>query len=127
MKIGFAKSLEFIKSINAKKSSIFTRTIYKGKSFSDKLLVIYVISNNLNTNRIGISVGKKIGNAVQRNRIKRLIRQSYRQLEINVKVGYDIIYIPRKFSISKDIKLDAIYNSMKKIFKRLDLFEEVMN
>ena len=116
------------KTITAKKSSIFTKTIHRGKSYSDKLLVVYIFKNKSNINRIGISVGKKVGNAIKRNRIKRLIKEAYRSIENFTSTGYDIIYIPRKFSSSEEIKTGDIYNSMKKIFKKLDIYnEEVMN
>ena len=68
----------------------------KGKFTSGKLAVIYVRKNKLGFNRLGITAGKKVGNAVCRNRAKRLIRQAYRENELDSdkipadKMGLDI-------------------------------------
>lgn len=67
----------------------------KGKSYANKYLVMYVLENNTEENRIGISVSKKIGNSVVRHRITRLIRESYRLQKDCFKNGYDIIVIAR--------------------------------
>jgi len=116
------------KTITAKKSSIFTKTIHRGKSYSDKLLLVYIFNNRNKVNRVGISIGRKIGNAVKRNRIKRLVREAYRSLECNAQAGYDIIFIPRKGCSTEDIKKQDIYSSMKRLFKKLDIYnEEVIN
>ena len=53
--------------------------IYKhGKSFANKYLVVYILKNKTDQTRIGISISKKVGNAVTRNRIRRLIKETYR-------------------------------------------------
>ena len=56
---------------------------------------MYVIENQLNKNRVGISVSKKVGNSVVRHRITRLIRESYRLNESRIKRGMDIVVISR--------------------------------
>ncbi len=80
--------------ISLKKSSEFNSIYKKGKSYITKYMVIYFVKNNMNYNRIGCTVSKKVGNAVVRNRVKRLIKESYRLTE-NVKKGYDIIFVAR--------------------------------
>ena len=73
----------------------FQRVYKNGKSLANRHLVMYVLKNNSDENRLGISVSKKVGNSVIRHRITRLIRESYR-LNINLfKGGYDIIVIAR--------------------------------
>ena len=65
----------------------------KGGNWSNKYLVIRVLPNNLDVSRFGITVSRKVGKAVVRNRIKRLIREIVRKTP--VKPGYDIVFIAR--------------------------------
>ncbi|EYE88641.1 ribonuclease P [Fervidicella metallireducens AeB] len=78
-----------------KKNSQFRYIYNRGKSISDSLLVLYIFKNNKNINRIGISVSKKVGNSVTRNRVKRLIRESYRTNKEKYRRGYDLIFVAR--------------------------------
>jgi ribonuclease P protein component len=71
-------------------------TLYKkGRYAASKYSVIYVRPNGRPFNRLGITAGKKIGNAVHRNRAKRLIRLAYRESEIKLPVGMDIVIVAR--------------------------------
>lgn len=73
------------------------RYVYKnGKSYANKYLVMYVVENNTDRNRLGISVSKKVGNSVVRHRITRLIRESYRLHENIFNSGLDIVVVVRK-------------------------------
>ena len=82
-------------SASLKKNSDF-RSVYRdGKSYANKYLVMYVLENNSDKNRIGISVSKKVGNSVVRHRITRLIRESYRLHENIFNSGLDIVVIAR--------------------------------
>ncbi len=73
------------------------RACYKlGKSYANKYLVVYVMSNDSDRNRIGISVSKKVGNSVVRHRIKRLVRESYRLHEHTFDSGSDIAVVGRR-------------------------------
>ena len=67
----------------------------KGKSYANKYLVMYVLENHTEENRLGISVSKKVGNSVVRHRITRLIRESYRLQKEKLLNGYDIVVIAR--------------------------------
>ena len=82
-------------SESLKKNMEFQNVYSNGKSFANKYLVMYVLKNNLNKNRIGISVSKKVGNSVIRHRITRLIRESYRLQEDVFNSGLDIVVIAR--------------------------------
>ena len=77
------------------KNEYFQRLYSKAHSFANKQLVVFIMANGTEYNRLGISVSKKNGKAVKRNRIKRLIKESYRMLEPNLKQGFDIVIIPR--------------------------------
>ena len=72
------------------------QVIYKkGKSYANKYLVMYVLENNLDENRLGISVSKKVGNSVVRHRLTRLIREGYRLQESRFQKGLDIVVVCR--------------------------------
>ncbi|MBR6070706.1 MAG: ribonuclease P protein component [Ruminococcus sp.] len=71
-------------------------TLYKkGRYIPSKYSVIYVRPNGRPFNRLGITAGKKIGNAVHRNRAKRLIRLAYRENEVSMPIGIDIVIVAR--------------------------------
>ena len=78
-----------------KKNHDFQNVYSAGKSYANKYLVMYVLENQLQKNRIGISVSKKVGNSVIRHRITRLIRESYRLQEDVFNSGLDIVVIAR--------------------------------
>ncbi|GIO23992.1 ribonuclease P protein component [Oceanobacillus sp. J11TS1] len=84
------------KQFRIKKNEEFQATFKHGKSFANRQLVIYYRKKeDQNHFRVGLSVGKKIGNAVVRNRIKRLLRASFQELEQDIKPYYDIVIIAR--------------------------------
>ena len=82
-------------SESLKKNRNFQNVYNNGKSYANKYLVMYVLENNLNRNRIGISVSKKVGNSVIRHHITRLIRESYRLQEDVFNSSLDIVVIAR--------------------------------
>ena len=90
--------------IHLKSNRDFQKVYNNGKSLANKYLVMYVLKNDLNENRFGISVSKKVGNSVVRHRITRLIRESYR-LNCNLfESGYDIVVIDRITAKGKSYK-----------------------
>ena len=82
-------------SESLKKNMDFQNVYKNGKSYANKYLVMYVLENEFNRNRIGISVSKKVGNSVIRHRITRLIRESYRLQEDVFNSSLDIVVIAR--------------------------------
>ena len=82
-------------SESLKKNSEFQNVYANGKSYANKYLVMYVLKNDLNRNRIGISVSKKVGNSVIRHHITRLVRESYRLQEDVFNSSLDIVVIAR--------------------------------
>ena len=78
-----------------KKNSDFQNVYANGKSMANKYLVMYVLSNDLSINRLGISVSKKVGNSVVRHHLTRLIRESYRLNSSMFNSGLDMVVIAR--------------------------------
>lgn len=83
------------KIVSICRNNDFRRAYSKGKNFVGSLVVSYVRKNRLGTVRVGITTSKKIGNAVQRSRSRRVIREAYRQLAPRVKDGYDLVFVAR--------------------------------
>ena len=81
--------------ISLKNSLEFGNVYKRGKSYANKYLVMYVIENNSDKNRLGISVSKKVGNSVVRHRLTRLVRESYRLQESRFQKGLDIVVVCR--------------------------------
>ena len=88
-------------SESLKKNRDFQNVYKKGKSYANRYLVMYVLKNETDRNRLGISVSKKVGNSVIRHHVTRLIRESYRLHEDMFNSGLDIVVIAR--STAKDI------------------------
>lgn len=82
-------------SESLKKNKDFRHVYDEGKSYANRILVMYAMTNGLEKNRLGISVSKKVGNSVVRHRLTRLIRESYRLNEDMFSSGLDIVVIAR--------------------------------
>ena len=89
-------------SESLKKNIDFQNVYRNGKSYANRFLVVYILENHTEKNRLGISVSKKVGNSVVRHRTTRLIRESYRLNQDNLKTGYDMVVIARQTAKGKD-------------------------
>ena len=89
-------------SESLKKHKDFQHVYKKGSSYANKYLVMYVLENQTEGNRLGISVSKKVGNSIVRHRLTRLIRESYRLNEEKVARGYDMVVIARSAAKGKN-------------------------
>ena len=78
-----------------KKSAEFQRVRANKRSWAHPLLVLYIAPNGLDISRVGISVTKRIGKAVARNRAKRLIREAVRHYLPGLPSGWDLVFIAR--------------------------------
>lgn len=77
------------------KNNDFRRIYNKGKYFVSPVVVIYVLKNRTGTVRIGVTTSKKIGNAVKRNRSRRIIKEAVRQVLPLFRNGYDYVFVAR--------------------------------
>lgn len=87
-------------TVRMKDNKDFTRLYGKGAFVSCGLCTVYYRRNGKKENKIGISVSKKLGGAVERNRAKRVIRQAYRENESRFPAGYDIVVNARQGSVT---------------------------
>lgn len=78
-----------------KQNHLFRRLYQRGKSAAGRYVVVYCRKNSLDYNRLGLTVGTKVGHAVVRNRIRRRLREAYRLSEARFVSGYDIVVVAR--------------------------------
>lgn len=97
-------------SESLKKNRDFKTVYNQGRSYANRYLVMYVMENHTDRNRIGISVSKKVGNSVIRHHLTRLIRESYRLHEDMFNSGLDIVVIAR--NTAKDISYHEVESAL---------------
>lgn len=110
------------RTVSLKKNYEFVRIYKKGKFFAGRFIVIYVMKNRFGTNRLGITVNKKVGKSVKRNRMKRLIRESYRFFEDFIPPSLDIVFVAR--SVETEYGFAEINKEMKFLLKKLQAFDQ---
>ncbi len=116
--------MNFVKGQGLKKDADFRKVYKKGKSFANRLLVVYILKNNLDISRMGISVSKKVGKSIVRNKVRRLIRENFRltSMDDKIKTGYDIVFIARV--AAKDSDFQSIQKSMLHLLKKSNMLNE---
>ena len=87
-----------------KKNSEFQKVYRNGKSYANKLLIMYISRSERPDTRIGISVSKKVGNSVVRHHLARLVRESFRLNRDTLEEGLDIIVVARAAAKDSDYK-----------------------
>ena len=79
-----------------KKNYEFKNILTKGKYYSGQYVEAFILKNNKKNNFLGLAISTKIGHAVTRNHIKRLIRESYKEVEETLEIGYSIVFLWKK-------------------------------
>ena len=85
----------FPKSVRLLKSSEFERVFRTRCSASDRLIILYAARSELDYPRLGLTVSRKVGNAVFRNQWKRAIREAFRKVQHGLPRGLDLVILPR--------------------------------
>ena len=100
-----------------RKASDFAAVRRDGQSWADRLIVLAVRRNGLGVTRFGFTIGKRIGNAVTRNKIKRRLREASRLSD--VEQGWDVVFIARRGAASADYQM--LSKSARELFRRARL------
>ena len=117
-----------------RENHLYAKAYSKGNRFVGKLVAVYILPDyaakrlqkqhpqKIKVNRIGLTVTKKLGGAVVRNRTKRIIREAYRKMmqESSLKVGFLVVIAAREAAVGK--KTDDIYRELKYAFQKLGMF-----
>ena len=107
-----------------KKNHEFKRLYNKGKNAATQCVVVYCRRNGSAANRLGVTVSTKIGGAVQRNLVRRRIKEIYRLNEHSLPAGYDIVIVARVRSRYAHYR--EIEASVMSAFRKLSLVQGIV-
>lgn len=111
------------KTLSLKEPKEFQLTLRKGKWYGGNLISTYILSNNKDVNLLGLAIGKKVGKATKRNRVKRIIRAAYLNIEENILEGYTIVFVWRAKAKFEDLSFNAIKRDIEKAFEKAGLIK----
>ena len=115
------KSMGKIKKV--KENYLFRRAYSRGKALVCPYAVVYVMKTKGNNVRLGITAGKKIGNAVKRNRAKRVITAAFAECYPNITQGNDIIIVARTRILS--VKSTILQKELEKLFVSSGVYQKM--
>ena len=126
MTLCIMKQFSFSKEKRLVSNSQFQDVLARGRRLSDGRLILCIAENNRGHSRLGVSVGKSQGNAVIRNRLKRLVREAFRQSQKQIPAGFDYVVMiavrrPNKKDASEKVTLptfEQIRNSFLTLVRR---------
>jgi ribonuclease P protein component len=98
-----------------RKTAEFQRVYDRRAAAGDGILLVYAATNDQGWRRLGLSVSRKWGNAVQRNRIKRLLREAFRLNKAALPEGVDLVLIPRT---AQQVSLEQWGESLRRLAQR---------
>ena len=107
-----------------KKNYEFKDVLNRGKYYSGKYIIIYIKKNRKNINLLGIAISSKLGKAVKRNFLNRLIRENYRKIENSIKTGYSMVFLWKKNQEIDQANYKEVEKDIKKIFEKAEIFIE---
>lgn len=112
----------FGKNEHLRKRLEFKKVYSRGKAYANRFAVLYVWPNGLERRRVGLSVGKKVGSAVKRNRVKRLFREVYRLNKTKLIEGIDMVLIAKKEALG--LGFQQMEEALMNLFRKAKVLEE---
>jgi ribonuclease P protein component len=106
-----------------RKKRDFSKVFRVGKSIANRQFVLYFCQNDSDTIRLGISVSKKVGNAVTRNRVKRLVKEVVRAWIPYIRSNFDLVLIARNPTAEMDFS--QIKSSIRHLLQKAGLFLDI--
>lgn len=95
--------------------------IYRlGKSYANRYMVLYVMTVKETQTKVGFAAGKRLGNAVVRNRVKRLLRETYRMNQHRLKPGLQLLCVGRKPVIAE--KYEVVNKAFEDLCRKAHIF-----
>jgi ribonuclease P protein component len=110
------------RSFRLTRSTDFERVRRFGKSYAHPLVVLIALPNEMDQSRFAVSAGRSIGNAVQRNRAKRILRETIRPLIPTITPGWDLVILARK--PMTNASFDEIGSALTSLLSRTNLLEK---
>ncbi len=122
-----------MKYTTLKEHHLYNKTFQRGNRFSGRYLSVFVLRDYAAKrlkkenpekkfyNRFGVSVTKKVGGAVQRSRVKRILRAGYRAVEPELKKGYLVVVSPREGILK--VKSTDVERELRRGFAKLEMFQ----
>lgn len=107
----------FPKTVRLRKTLEFQRVFSARQRAVNSVLIVFALPNGLEESRLGLSVSKKVGNAVVRNRWKRLIREAFRKTRKDFPENVDVVVIPQRDVVdptAQDVRR-ALFNLVRKV------------
>ena len=123
-----------MKYTTIKEHHLYNKTFQKGKRYSGRYVSVYVLrdlaakrlakENPLKKpyNRFGVAVTKRVGGAVQRSRVKRILRAAYRAVEPSLKTGYLVVLSPRDGILG--VKSTDVERELRRGFAKIDMLSD---
>ncbi|MCX7622690.1 MAG: ribonuclease P protein component [Thermomicrobium sp.] len=109
--------------LRLRRSSDFERVRRRGRTLAGRLLVLSVAPNEFGHNRYGFAVGKRVGKAVRRNKVKRWLREAVRRLHPRLAQGYDVVFVARGALAESSVTYHEVAAHVEWLLRRAGLLQ----
>lgn len=106
-----------------KKNYEFSHVFSKGTYYSGEAIEAFILNNRQKSNYLGLAISSKAGHAYKRNRLKRLLRENYKNFEENIASGVSIVFLLKKNVNIDDVDFYRVKEDMGRILKRAEIID----